>query len=288
MRSTLNSLFLSCLVALAACSSDGVDGKPDDGSDDGVDEDHAMAVDAGRRDAGHGSSGGDASTRADASSATHDASAQATHDSGSGGASNTHDAGSGGTGGDAGSSSSGTAGVGETGRLVGMTAAHNAVREKVMTSPMIPDMVWSAELAKYAQEWTDTLAGSQATCDQPMHRSGSDLQKKGYGENLAFFSGVPSANSTAAQATNAWAAEVACWTYGTLSGLGVTGTEKCDTKCYTDMHSDGCGHYTQVVWRKSTQVGCGVSTCKTSRGLQADIWICNYNPAGNFVGMAPY
>jgi hypothetical protein len=39
------------------------------------------------------------------------------------------------------------------------------------------------------------------------------------------------------------------------------------------------GHFTQVVWRGTRQVGCGKSQCK---GM--DIWVCNYDPAGNWDG----
>ena len=39
------------------------------------------------------------------------------------------------------------------------------------------------------------------------------------------------------------------------------------------------GHFTQVVWRGTTQVGCGHSQCKGN-----DIWVCNYDPAGNWDG----
>jgi pathogenesis-related protein 1 len=49
-------------------------------------------------------------------------------------------------------------------------------------------------------------------------------------------------------------------------------------------NSDGCGHYTQVVWRKSTDLGCGFATCSGGGGFVNDIWICNYAPAGNSIG----
>ena len=37
------------------------------------------------------------------------------------------------------------------------------------------------------------------------------------------------------------------------------------------------GHFTQLVWVNSTQLGCAMATCG---GL--DIWVCNYNPPGNY------
>ena len=101
------------------------------------------------------------------------------------------------------------------------------------------------------------------------------------GENLYASVGLGPAMS-GKQAVDGWAGEVACYTYGKfMSG------DKCDMKCTSDMHSDGGGHYTQVVWRASTQIGCGVTTCGTGFNAQTEV-ICNYAPAGNFVGMLPY
>ena len=175
----------------------------------------------------------------------------------------------------------------ETGRLMGITAAHNAVRAMVSTQTPLPPLVWSQTLADYAQQWATQLATTM--CAQPQHRSGSELQAKNYGENLATFEGRGTAGavSTAQKAVDAWAGEVACWTYGSISGGGPSGTEKCDMACYMQMNSDGCGHYTQIVWRKSTQLGCGVATCMNGQ-YSEDIWICNYAPAGNIIGQAPY
>jgi uncharacterized protein YkwD len=173
---------------------------------------------------------------------------------------------------------------GETGRLVGITAAHNAVRAMVSTQSPLPSYTWSPTIAAYAQQWATELASNPSTCAQPMHRSGTELRMMNYGENLAaFFGQGPSGSvSTAQQAVNGWASEVACWTYGTFMG-----TDKCDMTCTTKLFSDGCGHYTQIVWRKSVELGCGVASCQTAQG-PADIWICNYGPAGNIVGQSPY
>jgi len=165
----------------------------------------------------------------------------------------------------------------ETGRLAGITAAHNVVRAAVDSNTSLPPLVWSDKLAQYAQQWADELATT--SCSSPHHRTSEELQAVGYGENLAAFVST-AGGSTAQQAVSAWASEKTCYTFGKLMT-----TDQCDTACYTALHSDGCGHYTQIVWRKSTSVGCGVATCQNGK---EDIWICNYSPPGNFVGQNPY
>ncbi|KAK4468564.1 hypothetical protein MN116_007759 [Schistosoma mekongi] len=47
-----------------------------------------------------------------------------------------------------------------------------------------------------------------------------------------------------------------------------------------------CGHYTQLVWEDTTDVGCGVTNCPNFiYGLSI---VCNYGPGGNYYGRAPY
>lgn len=51
------------------------------------------------------------------------------------------------------------------------------------------------------------------------------------------------------------------------------------------------GHYTQVVWANSWQVGCGYadySTVQSGRTWNARIVVCNYKPGGNFIGQTMY
>ena len=43
------------------------------------------------------------------------------------------------------------------------------------------------------------------------------------------------------------------------------------------------GHYTQVVWKNTTEVGCGYAKCGSNI-----IMTCNYNPTGNWDGEKPY
>jgi hypothetical protein len=152
---------------------------------------------------------------------------------------------------------------------------HNVVRAMVKTATPLPPVTWSADLAKYAQEWTDQ------TCMNPMHRTNPSLNGQRLGENL-YASGGTADTAPGKHAVDGWGGEVACYTNGTFMG-----TDKCDMQCTTNMHSDGCGHYTQVVWRASTKIGCGATTCGSGFNTRTEV-ICNYAPAGNFVGMNPY
>jgi pathogenesis-related protein 1 len=45
-----------------------------------------------------------------------------------------------------------------------------------------------------------------------------------------------------------------------------------------------CGHYTQVVWKNSMEVGGGMAICDN----KSQVWVCNYNPPGNVEGEKPY
>lgn len=155
--------------------------------------------------------------------------------------------------------------VGETGRMVGMTAAHNRWRASMTAaSPAIPPVEWSPEIAAVAQAYSESLAASGCTLT---HSRGD------YGENLAWFSG---SMADPDRVVNAWASENACYSYGTFMG-----TDTCTSAC---DDSGGCGHYTQVLWRETTHIGCGVAVCPGG----AEIWTCNYDPPGNYLGRLPW
>jgi hypothetical protein len=54
-----------------------------------------------------------------------------------------------------------------------------------------------------------------------------------------------------------------------------------------------CGHYTQVVWSSTTQVGCAQVHCTTNSPFGSsfpewDYSVCDYNPPGNLCGEPPY
>jgi pathogenesis-related protein 1 len=129
-----------------------------------------------------------------------------------------------------------------------MLGEHNKVRARAG----LPPLQWSGELAAYSQKWANSLIADNRTA----HNSGSS-----YGENI-LASGLGSTPSSV----------VAEWASESLDYVYITNT------CNGD-----CGHYTQIVWRSTQKVGCAMA-----RNKQREIWVCSYDPAGNFRGEWPY
>jgi pathogenesis-related protein 1 len=169
--------------------------------------------------------------------------------------------------------STGSNGTLEVGKLAGMTQRHNELRAEVDTDEPIPPLQWDDEIAVLAQEWADTLAE-----DCGFEHS----MRPGLGENLAKFGSSQQGSEDRAgiEAVDNWYfEELACYEYGTFRG-----TDSCSSEC-DDF--GGCGHYTQVVWRETERVGCGVSSCQDGQ-FYWDIYVCNYDPPGNYTGELPY
>ncbi len=133
---------------------------------------------------------------------------------------------------------------------------HNDARAAVG----VAKLAWSNKLAKYAQAWADELARKNAFQHRP--RNGKWAQK--YGENIAGGFGE-----------NHVAIGVQRW----LKEKDLYKGEAINRKNYLKF-----GHYTQMVWGKTTQIGVGKA--KDSRGKW--IIVANYNPPGNVPGQKPY
>lgn len=153
--------------------------------------------------------------------------------------------------------------------FAGALDSHNRVRAKHGLNPL----KWSDKLAKYSQEWADHLGKGQSC--KMYHRSGSPP----YGENLYISSPTIWTDGgkevrrdknrvTIRNVVKAWADEEPWYNYKTNSCLP----------------GKQCGHYTQMVWRDTTEVGCAVKFC----GDKSQNWVCSYNPPGNFTGKRPY
>lgn len=152
----------------------------------------------------------------------------------------------------------------EAGLMVGITAAHNAVRETVdpPNGTPLPPLSWSCEVADVAQAYADELAATM-NCD--LVHSGGD-----YGENLYWSSGF---QPTPQDVVDAWASEEPCYSYDVFPDQCSVVPGQCDV----------CGHYTQMVWRNTEVVGCAMAECG-----QAQVWVCNYDPPGNYLTQYPY
>ena len=141
-----------------------------------------------------------------------------------------------------------------------MTAVHNQWRSQVG----LPGLRWSEKLADVAQTWANSLKDD--SCG--FYHSGN-----GYGENL--YKATPIMwsdgrrelqDKSPKEVIDSWGNEIEDYSYSDNSCSGV------------------CGHYTQVVWKETTEVGCAMSVCND----KSQIWVCSYYPAGNVVGKRPY
>ena len=141
---------------------------------------------------------------------------------------------------------------------------HNKARAEVGVGPLH----WSKQLAIYAVEWADHLA---ATKCRMQHRSESGQWKQEHGENL--FMGTAGYYGVA-DAVKAWVSEKKYYKGGTLTASDQRGTSG-------NWHASG--HYTQVVWGDTKQLGCAKVECKGNI-----IVVCNYDPPGNVLGQKPY
>jgi len=154
-------------------------------------------------------------------------------------------------------------------KVNGILEAHNAVRETLG----IEKLVWSNEIARYAQEWADYLAQKNKCGMQHRSQTGKDI--KPYGENIYQASGIQWSDGNidvqqinAADVVNSWVSESTSY----------------DHSSNTCTPGKSCGHYTQVVWRKSKKLGCGMAFCAD----KSQVWVCNYTPPGNIAGQKPY
>jgi len=130
--------------------------------------------------------------------------------------------------------------------------AHNAYRSQVG----VPPLKWSESLAASAQQWANHLAST------------GTFQHSSAAENLA--QGSEGAFSVT-NLVDMWGSEKQYFIHGTFPNVSSTGN-------WADV-----GHYTQVIWRNTTEVGCGLA-----RGNGNDVLVCHYNPAGNVMGQSVF
>jgi hypothetical protein len=131
---------------------------------------------------------------------------------------------------------------------------HNRERALVKAPPL----KWDPALAVSAASYGPTLAGLGKLEHAPLR------QRPGQGENL--WMGTRNAYPVE-RMFRGWAAEKSIFRRGTFPDVSTTAR-------WQDV-----AHYTQVIWRGTTRVGCAVH--------QAEKWdylICRYAPPGNVRG----
>ena len=130
-----------------------------------------------------------------------------------------------------------------------MLAAHNQTRARVD----VPPLRWSDRLAARAQDWAGRLLREGQFYHHP---------RPIYGENLFEITGR---RGSPDMVVAAWASEAHDYSYR------------------ANTCRDVCGHYTQIVWSDTREVGCGVA-----RDGGREVWVCNYDPPGNWIDDRPY
>ena len=142
-------------------------------------------------------------------------------------------------------------------------AAHNQVRAAAIPtpSPPLPQMHWDDAAARVADTWAANCMFAHS-------------HTPGYGENIY---ASTSTDDTARDAVVAWASEDVDYDYA---------SNTCNP-------GKVCGHYTQLVWRDSTGVGCASRVCNVNSPFSIGngrwiLWVCDYLPPGNFIGERPY
>ena len=108
-------------------------------------------------------------------------------------------------------------------------------------------LTWNASLATTAKNWASNCVWK--------HSGGPD------GENLAEGFG----NATAA--VDAWGDERAQYNFKKPTGF-----------------SEATGHFTQLVWKSTTSVGCAAVDCTGKNDMDGWFLVCEYWPPGNVVG----
>jgi hypothetical protein len=135
-----------------------------------------------------------------------------------------------------------------------------AVHNKYRAELQLPPLVWSEKLATHAMKWARHLAQSGG---QLRHSKGS-----GEGENL--WKGT-SGSISHTQKVDCWGSEMKYFKDGIFPNVSISGN-------WSDV-----GHYTQIIWRDTTQVGCAKATIG-----KYDIFVCRYSPPGNNIGQKAF
>jgi hypothetical protein len=126
----------------------------------------------------------------------------------------------------------------------------------------VPPLAWRSDLAEDAGKWAKHLAATNRFDHAPQPDS-----DKAQGENL--WQGTKS-DYTPEEMVQLWIDEKSDYVRAPFPKVSRTGN-------WLDV-----GHYTQLIWYRTTHVGCAVAT-----GKEDEVLVCRYAPAGNWIGEDP-
>jgi len=135
-------------------------------------------------------------------------------------------------------------------------AAHNDER----IAQGLPLLRWDPQLAAHAETW----AGYIAARGKMEHAIPA-----GEGENL--WMGASRTNLGVTAMVSDWIGEKSDFHDGTFPSVANMGT-------WHDV-----GHYSQIMWRETTRLGCGLASREGT-----DYLVCRYRVAGNAPGQRPF
>ena len=139
-----------------------------------------------------------------------------------------------------------------------LLVVHNAERARLD----LPPLVWNASLASDAGDYAKVLLARGTL----QHASAQN--RKGDGENL-------------------WMGTAGAWNADAMIAMFLEERRYFRAATFPDVSLTGnwsdVGHYSQIVWRDTREVGCALDT-----GNGKDVLVCRYNPAGNVPGESPF
>ncbi len=147
--------------------------------------------------------------------------------------------------------------------------AHNDIRAEVFDKAL----GWSNKLQNDAQDYANILADSGKFEHDPKNID------KDYGENLYASININGKIPTFKEATDNWAVEKQFYNYDDNScSVDADNTVQVGITVYNT-----CGHYTQIVWKSSSLVGCAKAQYKTGDLKDGYVIVCKYSSPGNII-----
>ncbi|MBX7502712.1 SCP-like extracellular [Qipengyuania sp. YG27] len=136
--------------------------------------------------------------------------------------------------------------------------AHNDERQRLSLKPL----KWNVHLEREAREWAQHLSS------KGMLQHADQRGRNQTGENL-------------------WMGTAGHWPVENMVGMFIDEKKHYRHARFPDISKTGnwadVGHYSQIVWRDTQEVGCAVATARGN-----DVLVCRYWPAGNVWGQKAY